>query len=153
MNYQGLTYDLYDLMQMFTQHLMRYKLVFGSIQSYAEKSEMKQVERSARRAADLMSDLVKHVEKFVDDNQNLLDVKRLMDKISYKPSNFQSFGFLKNTLEIEKLKLQSSGKEFKNVTMLCFETKIVFYKEEGPVIKRIYITDMENRLLHPSMSK
>ena len=153
MYFSDFDYDIFDMIQMFTQHLMRYELVIGNIKRYAEKYNKKELEKSARLAMDLMSDIARHVDKFVIDNKHMKDVKTLMDKICYLPDNMTSQGFLKNTLEVSKLKLLTSGKEYSLVTMLCFEYKVLFYCEENSGTKRRYVKDMDSCYLMASMSK
>jgi hypothetical protein len=153
MNFSGNSYDMYDLMQMFTPHLTHYKLILERIQSFSEQSERKGVEKSARHSVDLMSDIVKHVEKYVEDSQNLSDIRKLMNKISFRPSNIESYGFLRETLEVSKLKLLDAEDEHTNVTMLCFEKKILFYNKECSGVKRKYIKSLKISHLHVSLSR
>ena len=54
---------------------------------------------------------------------------------------------------IKNHKLPLTEKELSNVTMLCFEKKIVFYEEISCGKKKKFVKEMENSKLIPSLSK
>ena len=135
---------------MLVTYLIKCKLILEGIHKLAQQSERKMVEKSARQAVDLLSDMVCHVEKYLKDSQNLSDIKELRNSISFGPVKIGSYGFLKATVEVKKLKIMNLDNEYTNVTMLCFENKILFYYQESEESTRKCIKTLKIFDLHIS---
>ena len=90
-----------NLVQMIPSYVMRWPVVLEAIAKQALKENKKDIEREARRAKDIMEDMLKHMEQVTKDVQYITAMESFKKEIREFPpkADLHQFGILKKTLD------------------------------------------------------
>ena len=120
-------HEIRELVAMLPQHVMRYHMVIGNIQKQASKSSRKtDIEREARRAANIMKNMTQHMDQVSRDYKYISAMEEFQKEIYDLPySNLHMFGNLNAELRDVMLSQDGEMGPFKPFHLLVFNEDIL----------------------------
>ena len=121
-------YYLEELLQMIPQHIMRYATVMlAEVKKQAQKKGAKKVEKEAEKAFFIMDKVLKHIDAYAKDYENILTMQQLKDILRV---DMTDKGRLLQEVTNIDLWIKSDEKRFQKYHLYMFEEVIVAYQIE-----------------------
>ena len=121
-------YYLEELLQMIPQHIMRYATVMlAEVKKQAQKEGSKKVEKESEKAFHIMDKLLKHMDAYAKDYENILTMEQLKDILRV---DMRDKGRLLFEVKDIDLWIKSDEQTYQKYHLYIFEEVIVAYQIE-----------------------